>query len=139
MPAFGIAQSGGFGPPNQGLNVTCVQPGEELTLFDGTETVALNLASIDFARGTMGSGDNGSTFNLTGIPTGMTVDVQACSPPAGGFASTAAKDKAFTSLVTLSPDANGNASYTDIGRSAFYRYKISAYTSGTMPVGVVQR
>ena len=86
MPAFGIPQSGGFGPPNQGLNVTCLQPGERMVLFDGTETPALGLASIAFARGTQGSQDGGSTFTIIGMPTGMTVDVQVCSPPDGGFA-----------------------------------------------------
>lgn len=144
MPAFGIPQSGPFGPPNQGLNVTCLQPSEELTLFDGTETPALGLASIAFARGYQGSQDGGSTFSIIGMPAGMTVDVQACSPPTGkaadpvtgGFASVAAMDAAFITVNTMAPT---DPPYTDIGRSAFYRFKISAYTTGAMPVGVVQR
>ena len=137
MPAFGLPQSGPN--PISGLNVTCLQPSEELTLFDGTETPVLNLASIAFARGFQGSVDGGSTFNLSGMPSGMTIDVQVCSPPSGGFTTVAAMAAAFNSVVTISPDANGNGSYTDIGRSALYRLLILAYTSGAMPVGVVQR
>ncbi len=139
MPAFGIPQSGGFGPPNQGLNVTCLQPSEEIILFDGTETPAEGLASIAFARGYQGSVDGGVTFNISGMPAGMTIDVQVCSPPAGGFASTTAMGNAFFTVATLSPDTNGNTAYTDTGRSAFYRLSILAYTTGTMPTAVAQR
>lgn len=139
MPVFGIPQAGGYGPPNQGLNVTSVQPGQSLVLFDGTEAAALDLASVAFARGLQGSSDNGFTINITGMPVGMTVDVQACSPPAGGFASVAAMGNAFSSVATIGPDANGNGFYTDVGRSAFYRLLISAYVSGTTPIAVVQR
>lgn len=136
MPVFGIPQPGPFGPPNQGLNVTCVQPSERLTLFDGTETPAVGLASIAFARGYQGSQDGGSTFTIIAMPAGMTVDVQVCSPPDGGFASVAAMDAAFVTVNTAAPS---DPPYTDIGRSTFYRFKISAYTTGAMPVGVVQR
>ncbi len=107
-----------------------------MVLFDGTETPASGLASIAFARGTQGSQDGGSTFTIIGMPTGMTVDVQVCSPPDGGFASVAAMDAAFSTVNTAAPT---DAPYTDVGRSTFYRYKISAYTTGAMPVGVVQR
>jgi hypothetical protein len=137
MPAFGLAQSGPN--PIAGLNITSLFPGDSIALFDGTETVALNLASIPFARAERGPTDGGSTFNLSGMPAGMTVDVQVCSSPAGGFASVAAMNAAFNSVVTMTPDANGNGSYTDVGRSQFYRFLISGYSSGTMPVGVVQR
>ena len=140
MPTFGTPQAGAYSPPNQGLNVRSVFPGDSLALFDGTEAPAVGLASIDFARAERGSDDAGSTFNISGMPAGMTIDVQDCSPPTGGFASVAAKNAAFTSNgVTLSPDANGNVSWTDIGRSAFYRLYISAYAAGAMPVAVVQR
>lgn len=140
MPAFGIAQSGPFGPPNQGLNVTSIVPGDNLVLFDGTETPLTGLASIAFSRGTgQGPGDGGSTFNLTGMPSDMTVDVEVCSPPNGGFASVAAMNSAFSSVTTMIADSGGNSSYTDLGRSQFYRLKITLYTTGTMPVGVVQR
>jgi hypothetical protein len=136
---FGIAQAGGIGPPNQGLNMTTVYPGDSLTLFDGTETPALGLASIAFARGMMGSNDGGLTINLSGMPAGMAIDVQVCSAPAAGFASTTALAAAMSSVTTLTPDSGGNASYTDIGRSQFYRLEVSAYTTGAMCVGVVKR
>lgn len=140
MPAYGIAQSGWNPPPNQGLNLADVVPGETIVLFDGTETAAAGLASIAFARGySPDAADNGITFNLSGMPAGMTVDVQVCSPPAGGFASTAAMAAAFSTVATIAPDSGGNGWYTDVGRSAFYRLQISAYTSGAMCVGVAQR
>jgi hypothetical protein len=140
MPAFGTPQAGAFGPPNQGLNVVNLGPGDIVSLFDGTETPALNLASVAFSRGySAGVSDNGTTFNISGIPAGMTVDVQVCSPPAGGFSSVAAMNAAFSSVITLTADANGNASYTDVGRSQFYRLLLSAFTTGAMCVGVASR
>lgn len=104
-------------------------PGDYMTLFSGTEVAALGAASAAFARGSGASG-SGQTFNLSGVPAGMTVDVQCAATDV---------DADYTSLVTLTPDANGNAAYTDEGYSPFYRYKISAYTSGPMPVGTVNR
>lgn len=60
----------------------------------------------------------------------MTVDVQVAGVDV---------DADYFSVATLSPDANGNAAYTDVGRSPFYRFKISAYSSGNVPVGTVNR
>lgn len=105
-------------------------PGESLVLFDGTETPSVGLASIAFARGTSPGGDEGSTFSLSGMPAGMTIDVQVSA-----FNNTAD----FTSVETLTPDANGNAASTDAGRSLFYRLSISAYSTGSMCTGGVQR
>lgn len=139
MPAFGIPQAGNFPSPNQGLNLTSLYPGDSLLLWDGTETAVLGAASIAFARAERGSTDCGSTFSLTGMPATMTVDVQVCSAPPGGFASVAAMAAAFNSVVTLAPDTTGTATYTDIGRSQFYRFLISAYSSGAVPVGMVSR
>src|ERR1700688_5045820 len=138
MPLFGVSQSGGN--PIAGLNLTDLIPGDAMVLFDGTETPASGLKSVAFARGPGPVGaDNGTTFTLRGIPTGMTVDVQVAS---GSFASVAAMDAAFTTVATLSPSTTpdtGNAAYTDVGRSAFYRLYMSAFTSGAMPVATATR
>lgn len=140
MPLFGIAQSGFNPPPNQGLNVTGLIPGESIVLWDGTETPASNVKSVAFARGySPSANDGGTTFNLSHMPSDMTVDVQACSAPAGGFASTSAMDAAFAFLTTISPDANGNGAYTDVGRSEFYRLRINAFSTSQMPVAIASR
>jgi len=131
MPLYGVAQAGFNGPPNQGLNLTSLIPGESIVLFDGTETPSIGLASVAFARGySPSANDAGTSFDIKGMPAGMTVDVQAANQNL---------DAAYCSFITLSPDSNGNANTTDPGRSAFYRLKISAYTSGAMCVGIAQR
>lgn len=132
---YGSPQAGYNAPPNLGLNLTSLSPGDgPLTLFDGTETPAAGLKSIAFSRGpSPGGADNGTTFKLRGMPVGMTVDVQCAE---------ADVDADYTSVQTLSPSTTpdtGNAAYTDTGRSAFYRFYISAFTSGAMPVGTAER
>ena len=133
MPKYGTAQAGYNA--NSGLNLTSLIPGDlELTLFDGTETPAAGLKSIAFSRGySPGASDNGITFTVIGMPTGMTVDVQASAKDIDGD---------YTSIATLSPSTTpdtGNAAYTDVGRSTFYRLYMSAYTTGAMPTAVAQR
>lgn len=131
MPIYGVAQAGYNAPPNQGLNLTSVVPGDSITLFNGTETPSNGLKSVAFARGYSPSGDDaGTTFNVSGMPSGMTVDVQVAGANVDGD---------YTSVVTLTPDSNGNAAYTDVGRSPFFRVTISAYTSGAMPIVTAQR
>ena len=120
------------------LNVPCLDVGQSLKMFDGTETPAVGLKSIAFARGTQGSDDTGTTFDGSGLPAGMTIDVQVTNAPVN-----AAQDATFHTVSTLSPSGgspdSGNIAYTDIGRSAFYRLYVSAYTSGAMPTVIAQR
>lgn len=128
---YGTAQAGFNGPPNQGLNLASLTPGEPYTMFDGTETPSNGLKSVAFARGPSASfSDQGTTFDCRGIPAGCTIDIQVANDDL---------DTAYGTVATLSPDANGDAQYTDVGRSAFYRAKLSAYTSGTMPIVKAQR
>ncbi len=133
MPSYGTAQAGYNGPPNQGLNITALEVGESTTLFNGTETPAASLASVAIARGYAGSGggsDNGITFNVKGMPSGMTIDIQVAGHDIDGE---------YYTVATLSGDTNGNTAYPDVGRSPFYRAKILAYTSGTMPTVTANR
>ena len=123
MPAYGTPQAGG--------TITSIVPGDLVyKMFDGTETAAANLASVAIARGMGAGADNGATFYATGIPSGCTIDVQGSNIDVAGD---------YLTLTTMSGDANGNAAYTDVGRPAFYRVLLSAYTSGAMPVVTVQR
>lgn len=131
MPIYDTPQAGSYGPPNQGKNVTAVGPGDSITLFDGTESPAQGLSSIAFARGDSGSQDDaGLSVFATGMASDLTIDIQGSNVNVDG---------SFTTLEQLFPDANGNAAATDIGRAAFYRAQISAYSSGTMPTCTVQR
>ena len=112
----------------------CLDVGSSIKMFDGTETPAAGLKSIAFARGHQGSSDKGVTFNISGMPAGMTIDVQIASINV---------DADYSSVATLSPSAgspdSGNSFYTDEGRSAFYRLYVLSYTSGTMPIAKAQR
>jgi hypothetical protein len=129
LPIYGTAQAGSNA--TLGLNLTSLIPGEQITLFSGSETAALNLKSVAFARGySPSASDQGTTFNISGMPSGMTIDVQVASKDIDGD---------YTSVVTMTPDTNGNSAYTDVGRSAFFRLLISAYTTGAMPIAVAQR
>lgn len=127
MPSYGVAQVGYNGPPNQGLNLTSIVPGDSYTLFDGTETPVQGLASVAFSRGPSPSGaDNGISFFVTGLKSDETVDIQASNTDL---------DADYYSVSgSLTPDTNGNAAYTDVGRAAFYRAILSTWVSGTMPV-----
>lgn len=129
MPVYDTPQSGSNS--DLGLNLTCVIPGDSYTLFDGTETPAENLASVAFARGPSPSmNDAGCTFYMSGCPADCAVDIQGANEDL---------DTSYVTLLTLSPDANGNDGQTDTGRAQFYRALISAYSSGDMPVVTVQR
>jgi len=133
MPEYDVPQAGS-NRTNPGKNVTCLDVGQSYVMFDGTETPAVGLASVAFARGTQGSVDGGVTFNMSGDDGDAAIDVQVASIN---------EDANFTTVATLTPSAGspdtGNAAYTDLGRSAFYRLYMSAYSGGAMPVVVAQR
>ena len=131
MPLYGIRQAGSN--PDATKNLSDVAPGASYTLFDGTETPVLGMKSVAFARGAQGSGDNGITFDAAGMPSDMTIDVQVSNDDVDAHYTTVA-----TLAASTSPDT-GNTAYTDVGRSAFYRLYVSAYTTGTMPTVKAQR
>lgn len=130
MPTYGIPQSGYSA--TSGLNLTSVVPGDSFTLFDGTETPASGLKSVAFSRGySPGASDNGISFDCSGMPSGSVIDIQAANQDL---------DASYSSVSGgLTPDANGNATYTDVGRSAFYRAVLTTYTTGAMSKVIAQR
>lgn len=130
MPSYGVAQSGYSA--TSGLNLTSIVPGDSFTLFDGTETPVQGMKSVAFSRGASPSGaDNGTSFDISGMPSTAVVDIQAANIDV---------DSAYSSVSgNLTPDTNGNATYTDVGRSAFYRAVLTTYVSGAMPVVRAQR
>lgn len=134
MPNYGIPQSGFNQGANQGLNLTDLIPGESFVCFDGSESPAVNLASVAFNRGLAPAfTDQGITFYMNGAPPDMVIDVQGSNIDLNGD---------YVTLGQLGPQASGNDAYTDVGRAAFYRVKISTASSGSpavMPKVTVQR
>jgi|SRR5689334_738857 len=111
MPLYGINQAGSN--PDLSKNLTCVNVGDSYTLLDGTESISGDAPkSVAFARGEQGSGDNGMSFFASGMASTGSVDIEA---------SNADVDALYTVVGSISPDANGNGAYTDVGRAAFYR------------------
>lgn len=132
MPLYGANQSGYNQGSSQELNITALSPGESMTLLASTDgTPSTSTKSVSFSRAYSPSGmDGGITFNATGMHSGMTIDVQVAAHDL---------DAEYLPVTTMSPDSGNNAAYTDVGRSPFYRVKISAYTSGTMPTVTANR
>lgn len=123
MPLYGVPQAGSN--PDLTKNLTDVCPGQSYTLLDGTEVFGDVTASVAFARGTQGSGDNGTSFFASGGAAGGQVDIEAANVDEDAF---------YTVVNSISLDANGNGAATDVGRAAFYRVKASL--SGSPETGV---
>lgn len=123
--------------PAFGAPVHAVYPGERFTLFDGTETVADEFASVAFALGySVGGASGPMTFFAKGMASDMVISAQAANgTPAG--AEPAEAD--YATIDTIVADANGDGYYTDAGNSGWYRVKITVYTTGTMPIVTVKR
>ena len=130
MPLYGIRQSGSN--PDATKNLSDVAPGTSYVLLDGTEDFSEVFTSVAFARGTQGSDDAGMSFSASGIPSGGSVSIQAANEDT---------DALYTEVNSITPDANGNGSALDIGRSAFYRVEpLNSDSSPTAGVRVrVQR
>lgn len=120
---YGTPQAGSN--PDLTKNLTDVCPGQSYTLLDGTEDFGEVTASVAFARGTQGSGDNGISFFASGGASGGSVSIEAANEDL---------DTHYTEVGSISLDANGNGAYTDVGRAAFYRVKASL--SGSPESGV---
>ena len=130
MPLYGINQAGA-NTAGASHNLTSVSPGDSYTLFNGTETVSTGTASVAYSRGNSPSmNDAGQTFYLSGCANGTTVDIQTSNQDVAGT---------YFSVNTMTPNAAGNAAYTDIGRAQFVRAYIKAFVSGDTPVVIVQR
>ena len=122
MNLYGTLQTGGV--------LTALYPGTSLTLFDGTETPVGGMKSLAFARAMGGSpADNGITFYASALPAGSVVEIEGANEDL---------EASYQVLQALSPDTNGNASYTDIGRAAFFRAVLST-AGNTMPRVIAQR
>lgn len=125
MPIYGTPQAGS-NTAGAAYNIRAVIPGDSFTFFDGTETVANGLASIAFNRGYSPTGSNNVTVYVQGAPaSGFTIDLQGAMTN---------EEADYYTITTITPDANGNGAASDDGTAAFLRMKISAYSSGAMPI-----
>jgi hypothetical protein len=126
MPLYGVFQAGSN--PDLSKNLSDVCPGQSYTLLDGTEDFGEVTASVAFARGTQGSGDNGVSFFASGGSEGDNVSIQAAAVD---------EDQFYTEVGSISLDANGNGAATDVGRAAFYR--VTSGLSGSPVSGITVR
>ena len=122
MQTYGSSQAGGV--------LTALWPGDRLTLFDGTETPVAGLTSLAFCRAEGPGGmDNGVTFQIIGVVAGSVVKIQGANADVE-----ADYQDIWTTTGALALD-----NYTDTTRWAYYRAKLTSYTSGAMPKVLVQR
>lgn len=134
MPIYGVAQAGSSATltfdsagnpiytPTPGLNLTTLQIGEYMKLFDA-EAGVTGKTSVAIARGNpAGSADNGITFQIiwSGTPTGSTVEIQGSNVDVD-----ADYETLYQSVATQFDN------YTDTVRWNFYRAKLTVYASGT--------
>ena len=103
-------------------------PGDRLLLYNN-ETVSVGMASIAFARGMSGSGDDaGTTFTLIfASAPNATVEIQGAN-----YDTASAYDK-------LSDLTTNNSFYTDTGRFGFYRVAITASSASGQVTVTAQR
>ncbi len=129
--------------PVSALNFLDLRSGDDMTLLDGTETIATGSTSIAFARGNDPGGNNGFTVSVSGCPGGTVIDVQqsdGVSASGRNPSPTPTLANMDASFNTITGDTiNGNDSITDIGRSAFYRVIVTNFVNGDVPVVIVKR
>lgn len=129
MPLYGVNQSGFNPAPNQGLNLTAVQPGDSFTLFNA-ETVTAPQASVAFSRAAgPANSDGGTTFSISfaSAPTAV-VQIQAANQDL---------DSEYVTVYTSSNTQHD--AYTDVGRSAFYRARVLSQSAGGAITVIAQR
>lgn len=122
MPNYGVAQAGSNDPPNQGLNLTELIPGDKFTLFNAESPTAPQ-ASVAFNRGPAVGTITPSPLVFTIAAASGTVDIQASNQDV---------DATYQSQNTSTSLAHD--SYSDQGIFAYYRAKL---TAGTGPVTVI--
>lgn len=142
MPLWGTRQSGCN--PDSRLNFTMLIPGDDLTLLDGTEAVVTGSKSLVWARGEGLVGtDAGSTYVINGCANGTVIGIQSSNGTplyVNGVYSPMTFDGLDASFETeLGGEITGNGSYTDPGRSRFYRLIVVTFVAGDAPVVIVQR
>lgn len=121
MPAYVAGRAPDLRPGDMGYSI-----------FDGTETPSAGLSSLAFARGQSPSGaDQGTTFSISfpSASPNATVLIQGSNQDV---------DAQYQTLWTSTGLQYDNFT-DDVGRWAFYRSQLSAYSSGGMPAVIAKR
>lgn len=141
MPLFNTPYPG-WNTQYPGLNCTALSPGDELALFNGTETIVEGSKSIHFALAQAGYPGAIATFQVTGC-TLTVISIQSSNGVAQAVTTgnpTVVQtptnlDASFNTNATL---AAGNGAYSDQGGSMYYRVLVTTYGSGEVPVVIVR-
>ena len=132
MPAYGTPQAGYNAPPNAGLNLTSLIPGEQKTLISAADAAGANFKSVAIVRGPAPGAlaNQGTSFKIAGCALGTKIQIQVSDVDVDGD---------YYIVYTIAPDANGNGVYTDIGGLPFVRAVVTNFQAGDVPVVTASR
>lgn len=140
MPLWGTGYPGSN--PISALNFIDLRAGDDLALFDGTETIATGSKSIAFARGYVIGANQGRTYSVTGCLGGSVFTLHASN---GVAVSSSVNPVAPTTLAAMDASFNstgesvtGNGAFTDTGNASFYRLVCTLFVNGDVPVAIVK-
>lgn len=121
MPNYGVAQAGSQAPPNQGLNLTVLNPGDAMYLFNA-ETPTAPQASVAFCRG----------VGPMEIPAGLvfTIKISGANPTDTVLIQGSNTDLDADYQTVFTSTNKQFDYYADIGEFSFYRAKLNSGTSG---------
>lgn len=121
MPLYGVSQSGFNGPPNEGLNLALLIPGDGPYFLFNAETLTPPQASVAFARGLGPNGQKGP----------IVFTISYASSPTAVLVIQGADTDLDADYITLSTSTNvQNDFYTDLGLFSFYRAKLVSQSGG---------
>lgn len=123
MANYGTAQAGSYDPPNQGLNVTALIPGDRYTLWDAITPSGSGVASVAFSAAKSGPVTAPIVFaaHWATAPTASVVNIEGANVDL---------DADYQILASILTGVLTNGYYADEGGFAFYRAKIASLTIG---------
>ena len=139
MPLWGTGYPGSN--PISALNFLDLRAGDDLVLFDGTETIVTGSKSIAFARGFVLGSNLGRTYQVSGCGNGSVMTLQASNGVSASGRNpvpTPTLDNMDASFNSTGNGSTGNQGFTDIGNSAFYRVVCTTFVAGDIPVVIVK-
>ena len=129
MPNYGVAQAGSQLPPNQGLNLSVINPGESIYLFNA-ESPAAPQASVAFCRG----------VGPMETPAGLVFTIKFATAPTDSLVIQGSNTDLDGDYQTLFTSTNKQYDYyADIGEFLFYRAKLVSQSGGGAVTVLVQR
>lgn len=104
-------------------------PGQQLVMFDSTETPSAGVKSVAFERAP----------NYDGHPSPMVFTVVFPNAPTATLQIQASNDDVDGNYQVVQAIATQQGYYSDQGQFRYYRADLSAYSAGLMPKVIVQR